>query len=138
MTAEAATENEVTYYVVDEIGKMELFSSTFKTLVSRLFDSAGGPGGEAGRGAGRGLSRTLRGARGGGGGPIGRGAVRAATDERVSAESKIVVIATLPVVPNRGKPNPFIEGIRNRTDAILYTVTRENRDTLFDEIVEHL
>jgi len=75
-------------FFIVEIGKMELFSSTFKSLVSRLFDADG-----------------------------------------------VRVIATIPVVPARGNPNPFIENIRARKDASLFTVTKDNRDTIFGDIV---
>jgi len=129
-----------TYVIVDEIGKMELFSSTFKTLVTRLFDPVGASSGPR-RGSGRG-GRVVGGAFASGG----RGARRGGTvsvggnaeTRSVSGNEALVVIATLPVIPTRGQPNPFIEGIRNRKDATLFTVTRENRDALYAEILSHL
>ena len=84
-------ENSTNYVIIDEIGKMELFSSSFKSLVSCLFES--------------------------------------------SRDGNVRVVATIPVIPARGNPNPFIENIRSRKDAVLFTVTKDNRDTIFDEIV---
>ncbi|KAL4239133.1 hypothetical protein ACF0H5_003835 [Mactra antiquata] len=70
--------------VIDEIGKMELFSRSFIQTVKDLLK-----------------------------------------------HPKITVFATVPV-----KGNPFVEEIKHRDDVLLYTVTKENRNTLLDEVVD--
>ena len=90
----AGTEQSVNYFIVDEIGKMELFSSCFKNLVSLLFDS--------------------------------------------SEDNGVRVVATIPVIPARGQPNPFIEKIRGRKDVLIFTVTRDNRDAILADILADL
>ncbi|XP_046371775.2 cancer-related nucleoside-triphosphatase-like [Haliotis rufescens] len=74
-------------FVIDEIGKMELFSQSFVQSVRGILDN-----------------------------PM------------------TTVLATIPV--SRGKPISFVEEVRNRKDAVVYTVTRENRDNILKEIVE--
>jgi nucleoside-triphosphatase THEP1 len=43
-----------------------------------------------------------------------------------------VVVATIPIAKGQ---NPFIERVRNRKDAKLFTVTRGNRDFIMEEIL---
>jgi len=70
-------------FIIDEIGKMECFSSAFRTRVREILDS----------------------------------------DVRVLA-----------TIPARGG-GPFLQEIRNRTDAAIVFVTRTNRDHLPEEII---
>ncbi|KAM9316707.1 cancer-related nucleoside-triphosphatase [Gastrophryne carolinensis] len=72
--------------VIDEIGKMELFSQTFISLVQRVLSS-----------------------------------------------EKVVVLGTIPVP--KGKPLPLVEDIRHRADVKVFTITRENRDKILQEVV---
>lgn len=72
--------------IIDEIGKMELFSSVFKQSVQTLFRS-----------------------------PLVR------------------ILTTIPIA--KGKPMPFVEAIRNNPAVQLFTVSRDNRDELVDEIL---
>ncbi|XP_078000742.1 cancer-related nucleoside-triphosphatase-like [Glandiceps talaboti] len=74
-------------YVIDEIGKMEMFSDSFKHEVKSLLNKSGS-----------------------------------------------TVLATIPMP--KGRPIPFVEEIRNRTDVNVITVTRENRDNLLVDIVD--
>ncbi|XP_019618892.1 PREDICTED: cancer-related nucleoside-triphosphatase homolog isoform X2 [Branchiostoma belcheri] len=73
-------------YIIDEIGKMEMFSQHFIQAVRLVLDSPGS-----------------------------------------------TVLATLPVA--KGRPLPVVEEIRRRNDATLFTVTKENRDSLVPEVV---
>lgn len=75
--------------IIDEIGKMELFSSKFKQSIQTLFSS-----------------------------PL------------------IKILTTIPVA--KGKPIPFVEAIRNNPDVHLFTVSRDNRDELAEEILDVL
>ncbi|XP_052767325.1 cancer-related nucleoside-triphosphatase-like [Mya arenaria] len=70
--------------VIDEIGKMELFSRSFMQTVSNILK-----------------------------------------------HPKTTVFATIPI-----KANPFVEDIRHRDDVIVYTVTKENRYNLIDEVAD--
>ncbi|XP_045186896.1 nucleoside-triphosphatase THEP1-like [Mercenaria mercenaria] len=70
--------------VIDEIGKMELFSRSFTQTVKDLLK-----------------------------------------------HPKTTVFATVPV-----RANPFVEEIKNRDDVQLYTVTKENRNQLVNEVVD--
>ncbi|CAB3979881.1 cancer-related nucleoside-triphosphatase [Paramuricea clavata] len=74
-------------YVIDEVGKMEMFSDSFVREVRDLLENP-----------------------------------------------STTVLTTIPVA--KGKPIPFVEEIRHRKDAILYQVTKENRDQLLDKIVQ--
>ena len=74
-------------YVIDEIGKMEMFSQRFVHEVRDLLEN-----------------------------------------------QRTTVLTTIPAA--RGKPIPFVEEIRHRTDALLFEVTKENRDQLVDKIVQ--
>ncbi|XP_028676108.1 cancer-related nucleoside-triphosphatase [Erpetoichthys calabaricus] len=76
-------------YVIDEIGKMELFSRSFIQ------------------------------------------AVRDTLDGEVTA-----VLGTIPVP--KGKPLELVEEIRDRSDVMIFTVTRENRDGILPDIVAAL
>ncbi|KAG2467135.1 NTPCR triphosphatase, partial [Polypterus senegalus] len=76
-------------YVIDEIGKMELFSRSFIQ------------------------------------------AVRDTLDSEVTA-----VLGTIPVP--KGKPLELVEEIRDRSDIMIFTVTRENRDSILPDIVAAL
>jgi nucleoside-triphosphatase len=69
-------------FIIDEIGKMECFSETFRTRIHEIFNSNAG------------------------------------------------ILATIPFRSGV----PFIEGIRNRPDVAIVTVTRENRDRLPEEL----
>lgn len=78
------TDNRV--LVIDEIGKMEMFSQSF-----------------------------IR-------------AVRQAVDNKT-----LTIIATIPVP--KGKPLPLVEEIRSRQDVEIFTINKENRDRILDDIV---
>lgn len=54
----------------------------------------------------------------------------------VFADPKAVVIATIPVP--KGKPLPLVEEIRRRKDVLLVTVTRENRDSILDDVINQV
>ncbi|XP_060590633.1 cancer-related nucleoside-triphosphatase-like [Ruditapes philippinarum] len=70
--------------VIDEIGKMELFSRSFTQTVKDILK-----------------------------------------------HPKTTVFATVPL-----KANPFVEEIKNRDDVQLYTVTKENRNQLVNEVID--
>lgn len=70
--------------LIDELGKMELFSQKFQNAVLNLFN-CGNP-----------------------------------------------VIATISI-----SPHPFLSELRNRSDIELITITKDNRDTLPDQLVKH-
>ncbi|KAL5008471.1 hypothetical protein ScPMuIL_014052 [Solemya velum] len=72
--------------VIDEIGKMELFSPNFIKTVRSLLD-----------------------------------------------RSDTTVLATIPIP--RGKPIPFVEDVRSRKDALVITISKENRNKVLEEIV---
>ncbi|XP_006870645.1 PREDICTED: cancer-related nucleoside-triphosphatase-like [Chrysochloris asiatica] len=72
--------------VIDEIGKMELFSQTFIQAVRQTLSAPG----------------TL-------------------------------VLGTIPIP--KGKPLALVEEIRNRSDIKVFTVTKENRNSLLQEIL---
>ncbi|XP_018428867.1 PREDICTED: cancer-related nucleoside-triphosphatase [Nanorana parkeri] len=72
--------------VIDEIGKMELFSQKLIFVVHKIF-----------------------------------------------ASSNAVVFGTIPVP--KGKPLPLVEEIRHRQDVKVLNITKENRDTMLQEIV---
>ncbi|XP_027727216.1 cancer-related nucleoside-triphosphatase-like isoform X2 [Vombatus ursinus] len=72
--------------IVDEIGKMELFSQTFIHAVRQTLSSPG-----------------------------------------------TVILGTIPIP--KGKPLTLVEEIRNRNDVKVFHVTKENRDSLLQEIV---
>ncbi|XP_067681165.1 cancer-related nucleoside-triphosphatase-like [Haliotis asinina] len=74
-------------FIIDEIGKMELFSQSFVQSVRGILD-----------------------------------------------KPMTTVLATIPV--SRGKPISFVEEVRYRKDAVVYTITTENRDTILSEILE--
>ncbi|CAH1264374.1 NTPCR [Branchiostoma lanceolatum] len=73
-------------YIIDEIGKMEMFSQHFIQAVRIVLDSPGS-----------------------------------------------TVLATIPVP--KGRPLPLVEEIRRRKDTTLFTVTKENRDSLLPEVL---
>ncbi|XP_074118514.1 cancer-related nucleoside-triphosphatase isoform X2 [Sminthopsis crassicaudata] len=72
--------------VIDEIGKMELFSQTFIHAVRQTLSSPG-----------------------------------------------TVIFGTIPIP--KGKPLTLVEEIKNRNDVKVFNVTKENRDSLLQEIV---
>ncbi|XP_068920965.1 cancer-related nucleoside-triphosphatase isoform X1 [Petaurus breviceps papuanus] len=72
--------------IIDEIGKMELFSQTFIHAVRQTLSSPG-----------------------------------------------TVILGTIPIP--KGKPLTLVEEIRNRNDVKVLNVTKENRDSLLQEIV---
>lgn len=86
--------------VVDEIGKMELFSHKFVDQVRILFDGSESSHSLGGREGG-----------GGGGGGTGRGRVGGA-----------VVLATIPVVRAHGKEHRLLQNLRQRQDCRLFQV----------------
>ncbi|XP_026490815.2 nucleoside-triphosphatase THEP1 [Vanessa tameamea] len=71
--------------VIDEIGKMEFFSSNFKSRIKEIF----------------------------------------------APDSKTYVLATIPL----RKSDPLIESIRTNSMAKVWTVTRENRNNIHEEIL---
>lgn len=77
-----------TILVVDEIGKMELFSEKFKTKMRKILNE----------------------------------------------ENKINVLGTIPV--KRGIA--FAEEIRRKTDVVVFEISKENRDDIFNEIFDKL
>lgn len=72
--------------VIDEIGKMELFSQSFIQTVRQTLSSPG-----------------------------------------------MVILGTIPIP--KGKPLALVEEIRNRNDVKVFTVTKENRNRLLQDIV---
>ncbi|XP_030053991.1 cancer-related nucleoside-triphosphatase [Microcaecilia unicolor] len=72
--------------VIDEVGKMELFSQAFIQVVRRTLDGSG-----------------------------------------------TVVLGTIPMP--KGKPLGLVEEIRNRRDVKVFTVTKENRDSILQDVV---
>ncbi|XP_067278110.1 cancer-related nucleoside-triphosphatase isoform X2 [Pseudorasbora parva] len=73
-------------FVIDEIGKMELFSQAFIRAVRQTLDG-----------------------------------------------SSCSILGTIPVP--KGKPLTLVEEVRSRQDVKIFMVTKENRDTIFDDIV---
>lgn len=78
-----------TVIVIDEIGKMELFSKAFQDAVHKIFNSL-----------------------------------------------NCVIIATVPV--SKGKPFPIVDELLSRKDTVLFTVTRECRDHMINEVVSKI
>lgn len=76
-------------FVIDEIGKMELFSQSFIRAVRRTLDS-----------------------------------------------SSCSILGTIPVP--KGKPLALVEEVRSRKDVKVFTVSKENRNTILEEIVAAL
>lgn len=74
-------------FVIDEIGKMELFSQSFIRAVRQTLDG-----------------------------------------------SPFTILGTVPVP--KGKPLGLVEEVRNRTDVKVFTVSKENRNALLQEILE--
>ncbi|XP_041352439.1 cancer-related nucleoside-triphosphatase-like [Gigantopelta aegis] len=74
-------------FVIDEVGKMEMFSKSFIQAVGKTLSAA-----------------------------------------------KTTVLATIPIP--KGRPIPFVEEIRARKDAVVFTVSRENRDALLAEVFQ--
>nr|XP_033819840.1 cancer-related nucleoside-triphosphatase [Geotrypetes seraphini] len=72
--------------VIDEVGKMELFSQAFIQAVRQTLDGSG-----------------------------------------------IVILGTIPIP--KGKPLGLVEDIRNRRDVKMFTVTKENRDSILQDVV---
>ena len=77
---------EVALIVIDEIGKMELFSHRFKTQVMKLFESA-----------------------------------------------SVFLLCTVPLYSI-----PFVNSLKSRTDVEVLEVTKENRDSLADSLLDKL
>ncbi|NP_001003463.1 cancer-related nucleoside-triphosphatase [Danio rerio] len=73
-------------FVMDEVGKMELFSQPFIRAVRQILE-----------------------------------------------KSCCSVLGTIPVP--KGKPLALVEELRSRADVKIFTVTKENRDVIFDDIV---
>ncbi|XP_063427833.1 cancer-related nucleoside-triphosphatase homolog isoform X2 [Mytilus trossulus] len=71
--------------IIDEIGKMELFSQSFIRHVKHILDTKG-----------------------------------------------LTVIATIPVP--KGRPLQLVEEVRARPDALVFTITKENRDNILADI----
>lgn len=78
-----------TVVVIDEIGKMEMFSRPFQEAVSSIF---GNP--------------------------------------------NCIIMATIPVA--KGNPIPLVKELVSRSDTHVFTVSRENRDTIIEDIVSIL
>ena len=57
------------------------------------------------------------------------GAVKALLEDPLA-----VILATIPV--SKGRPLELVEHVRHRQDVTVFTVTRENRDTILGEIVQ--
>ncbi|KAA0718306.1 Cancer-related nucleoside-triphosphatase [Triplophysa tibetana] len=76
-------------FVIDEIGKMELFSQAFIRAVRQTLDA-----------------------------------------------SSCSIVGTIPVP--KGKPLALVEEVSGRQDVKIYTITKENRDSLCDDIVSAL
>ncbi|XP_060071749.1 cancer-related nucleoside-triphosphatase-like [Ylistrum balloti] len=79
-------EGQHNIFVIDEIGKMELFSQTFVRVVRDLLSSA-----------------------------------------------NTTVIATIPIA--KGRPIPLVEEVRQRSDAVLFTLSQSNRDSIFGDVM---
>uniref|UniRef100_A0A4W3I450 Nucleoside-triphosphatase, cancer-related n=1 Tax=Callorhinchus milii TaxID=7868 RepID=A0A4W3I450_CALMI len=79
-----STGNKV--YVIDEIGKMELFSQPFIQAIRQILDGAGS-----------------------------------------------TILGTIPVP--RGKPLGLVEEIRTRSDVRMFNITKENRNSIVQEII---
>lgn len=75
--------------VIDEIGKMEMFSQSFIRLIKQVMDTTG-----------------------------------------------LTVIATIPVA--KGRPLQLVEEVRTRHDAHVFTITKENRDSILNDITAAL
>ncbi|XP_030628575.1 cancer-related nucleoside-triphosphatase [Chanos chanos] len=73
-------------FVIDEIGKMELFSQAFIRAVRQTLDS-----------------------------------------------SSCSILGTIPIP--KGKPLGLVEEVRGRKDVKVFMVTKENRDTIFEDIL---
>lgn len=76
-------------YVIDEVGKMELFSPSFIQSVRSILN-----------------------------------------------DKRSTCLATIPIP--KGRPIPFVEEIRNRPDSKVFNVSKDNRNSLLEEIVERL
>uniref|UniRef100_UPI00358F8C33 cancer-related nucleoside-triphosphatase isoform X2 n=1 Tax=Myxine glutinosa TaxID=7769 RepID=UPI00358F8C33 len=74
-------------YVVDEIGKMELFSQAFRSAVGQLLDRPG-----------------------------------------------TTVLGTLPAP--RSRSPEFVEKVRNRQDVKVFTITKENRNSILNDVID--
>ncbi|CAK8691723.1 cancer-related nucleoside-triphosphatase homolog [Clavelina lepadiformis] len=75
--------------VIDEVGKMELFSKVFQSKVSQLLNC-----------------------------------------------SEVVVLGTIPV--KKSFPIQFVEEIRQRADVRVFEITFQNRNNIFEEIINSL
>uniref|UniRef100_A0A8C4QR05 Nucleoside-triphosphatase, cancer-related n=1 Tax=Eptatretus burgeri TaxID=7764 RepID=A0A8C4QR05_EPTBU len=73
--------------IVDEIGRMELFSHTFQSVVGKLLD-----------------------------------------------QPETTVVGTLPV-PRPRSPE-FVEMVRNRQDVKLFMITKENRNSILNDVID--
>uniref|UniRef100_A0A8C5MH46 Nucleoside-triphosphatase, cancer-related n=1 Tax=Leptobrachium leishanense TaxID=445787 RepID=A0A8C5MH46_9ANUR len=85
-TVSKETSTQKTVCVIDEIGKMELFSESFIHVVRKTLECAGA-----------------------------------------------VILGTIPVP--KGKPLPLVEEIRRRPDVKVFTITKENRDRILQDLV---
>uniref|UniRef100_A0A8C5ME80 Nucleoside-triphosphatase, cancer-related n=1 Tax=Leptobrachium leishanense TaxID=445787 RepID=A0A8C5ME80_9ANUR len=86
LTVSKETSTQKTVCVIDEIGKMELFSESFIHVVRKTLECAGA-----------------------------------------------VILGTIPVP--KGKPLPLVEEIRRRPDVKVFTITKENRDRILQDLV---
>ncbi|XP_063047665.1 cancer-related nucleoside-triphosphatase isoform X2 [Engraulis encrasicolus] len=84
-----STEGPRGVFVIDEIGKMELFSQSFIRAVRQTLDS-----------------------------------------------SSCSVLGTIPIP--KGKPLGLVEEVRGRADVKVFTITKENRNSILPEIVSTL
>ncbi|XP_068183647.1 cancer-related nucleoside-triphosphatase [Antennarius striatus] len=85
----AGSEDSRKVFVIDEIGKMELFSQSFIRSVKKNLDS-----------------------------------------------SICTILGTIPVP--KGKPLGLVEEVRSRSDVKVFTVSKENRNTILQEILSAL
>ncbi|XP_068632045.1 cancer-related nucleoside-triphosphatase homolog [Battus philenor] len=85
---EPSINNSPACIMIDEIGKMEFYSETFKSKIKEIFNS----------------------------------------------NSKNVVLATIPL----RKSDPLIESIRHDKNSKVWLVTKENRNTIHEEIINEM
>ncbi|XP_012672516.1 cancer-related nucleoside-triphosphatase isoform X3 [Clupea harengus] len=83
------SEGDRRVFVIDEVGKMELFSQAFIRAVRQTLDC-----------------------------------------------SSCSILGTIPIP--KGKPLGLVEEVRGRTDVKVFTITKENRNTIFPDIVATL
>ncbi|XP_031593482.1 cancer-related nucleoside-triphosphatase [Oreochromis aureus] len=88
-SADGSSSSSRKVFVIDEIGKMELFSQSFIRAVRQTLDSA-----------------------------------------------SCTILGTIPIP--KGKPLGLVEEVRNRRDVKVFTVSKENRNAILQDILETL